>query len=510
MIAARLRFPFAPLVVALAALALACGDSDSTPAPAPDPYLYTPPPAGGPPAALAPTVWNDPEGTEGHLQRDLLPYWAMAEAKGSPVGNFPTWRTMTGALAGNSARKPRMLGRQTFGYAVEYMLTGDPEKLALARAGTRWILDHAWDGAVGGWHADLDATGAATGTGAKLTQDAAYTVMGPAAYYFVTRDPEAEAKVLQTRDLLFDPATYFDAAGARIRDGMNASLTGEAWLTGSGADIVSQLDPITAFMLLVQPVLTAPADRDRLLSDLRTLGVALDRHFQDGFFWGNVDSLGVYRSFHSDYGHMLKAHWALTQIDKRLADRPFRGFLDAWTDATLTRALDAPRGRWKNRPYSATGDDYGSAWWSYAEADQLAATLALHDPSWIAPVADTSTNWLADFVDHGRAIREVIPDIQFDGAPGWSWPDGDTAKCNEWKSSFHTHEHALVMFLFGHYLAGTPAPLYFAFPAAEVDTRAAASKPYTFEGEVDGWEDLGELPDTGGLHGVRVTFTGLR
>jgi len=506
----RRRSPPSALALLLGAFALGCSQK-TTPPPPSDPYVYTPPPAGGAPAELAAPVWNDPGGTGGHLQKDLEPYWAMPEAKGSPEGNFPTWRTMTGALTANTARKPRMLGRQTFGYAIEYLLTGDAEKLALARAGNRWILDHAWDGSVGGWFADLDAAGNSSGAGAKLTQDFAYTVMGPAAYFFVTRDPEAEAKIEQTRQLLFDPATYFDTAGQRIRDGMNASLTAEAFLNGSGNDIVSQLDPITAFILLVQPVRTQQTDRDRMLADLRTLAVAVrDRHFSQGLFWGNVNALGAYRSFHSDYGHILKAHWALTQIDKRLADRPFHDFLATWTDATLTRALDETRGRWKKQPASETTDDYGSDWWAFAEADQLASTLALHDPKWVPVVAKTSTHWRNEYVDQEYAIGEIIPSITADGSPVYPWPSTDTAKCNEWKSAFHSHEHALVMFLFGHYLTGTPAPLYFAFPAAEIEARAKASTPYTFQGKVAGWEDLGEIAGTGGLHQVRVTFSELR
>src|SRR4029453_10863167 len=137
----RRRFPSSALVLVLAAL----GCAGKNPPTVPDPYAYTPPPAGGAPAALAPTMLNEPEGWQGHLQQDLEPYWAMPEAKGSPEGNFPTWRTMTGALNNRTDRKPRMLGRQTFGYAIEFLLTGDPEKLALALAGNRWILDHAWD-----------------------------------------------------------------------------------------------------------------------------------------------------------------------------------------------------------------------------------------------------------------------------------------------------------------------------------------------------------------------------
>jgi hypothetical protein len=57
---------------------------------------------------------------------------------------------------------------------------------------------------------------------------------------------------------------------------------------------------------------------------------------------------------------------------------------------------------------------------------------------------------------------------------------------------------------------GTRAPLYFAFHAAEMEARARASTPYTFQGKVDGWEDLGEIPESGGLHKVRVSFSELR
>ena len=72
------RFPSSSLVLVLAALGCAAENPSSVP----DPYAYTPPPGGGAPAALAPAVWNDPGGGQGHLQQDLEPYWAMAEAKG--------------------------------------------------------------------------------------------------------------------------------------------------------------------------------------------------------------------------------------------------------------------------------------------------------------------------------------------------------------------------------------------------------------------------------------------
>jgi len=492
-------------LLALVLVALSCGKSDAS---GPDPYLYKAPPAGAAPAGLTPEVWT------GHLTADLMPYWMMPVAQGTPVGNFPTHRDMTGATAAAVSRKSRMMGRQTYGYAVAYLLTGDEAYLALAQAGTRWLLDHARDTVHGGWYPDLQPDGNPQGTAPRFAQDFSYTAMGPAALYFVTRDPEAEAAVLATRDLLFDPAKLWDVAGARVRDGLDATMTSERFLNGSGtSDLVSQLDPITAFLLLVQPVLSTAERRGQALEDLRVLAEAIRRrHHSGGFFWGTTgDGIGDYGGPHSDFGHSLKAFWALTQVDKRLPDRPFEKLLKAEANAAVTRAYDDRRGRWKKRPLSDTIDEYGSDWWSWAEADQLAATLALHDPAWIPAVATTAARWREEYVDTSRPAREVFPSITAGGDPAYPWPDGDTAKCNEWKSAFHSTEHALVLYLFSHWLAGTPAPLYFAFPASDVEAMAAVTTPYTFQGKVASVEDLGEIAsDPAKRHKVRVSFTELR
>src|SRR5438045_2694290 len=108
-------------------------------------YDYVAPPAAAAPAGLEPATW------EMHLTADLLPFWKTDVAKGTPVGNFPTWRGMDGSLQAPSTRKPRMLGRQAFTYSIGFMVTGDESLLDMARAGNRWLLDHARDTARGGW-----------------------------------------------------------------------------------------------------------------------------------------------------------------------------------------------------------------------------------------------------------------------------------------------------------------------------------------------------------------------
>ncbi len=494
------------LVSTLAALALAGCTSSSTTPPAPpvDPYLYTPPPVTTP-ASLATGVWVT------HHHDDLLPFWTSSEALGSPVGNFPTWRQMDGAVTANTARKPRMMGRQIYAYAMGFLLTGDETLLADARAGTDWLLAHAVDGN-GGWHADLNQDGTPLGAGTRWSQDLAYDAMGPAAYFFVSHDAAAEQAVLAARDALFDPARFWDATNGRIRDGLDASMATERWMGATGSwQLVAQLDPITAFELLVQPVLTDQARRSQALGDLRTLATLVrNRFWQGGIFWGSTGDIGAYGSSHTDFGHILKSYWALLLIDKRLDDRPFAGFLAANAPATLTMAFDQPNGRWAKYPTSATTVAYGSDWWAYAEADQLAATLALHDPAWLSTLDVTTTHFLADYVDRSRPARELVSSIRRDGS-GYGWPTTDTAKCNEWKNGFHSTEHALVMFLLGHYLAASPAPLYFAFPAAEVDALAKAARPYTFQGRYVSHEDLGAIAsDPAGRHKVRVLFDQLR
>ena len=338
----------------------------------------------------------------------------MDAARGTPVGNFPTFRGMDGSVRTDRPnRKPRMMGRQIFAYSMGFLLTGDEALLDLARAGNRWLLDHARDTVRGGWHADLDAAGQPPFLADKLAQDLSYDLMGPASYFFVTADPESEAAVLAARDLLFDPARYWDAANGRIRDGLDSTLTTEAYMGRPDSwELVAQLDPITAFLLLVQPV---PRRRRPPRAGPRRSPDAGAAH-ADVLLEGRP-LLGLHRQRsgstpgrnHNDFGHMLKAYWAVLQIDKRLADQPHAGFLQQYAPAALTLAHDAGNGRWAKYPTSPTTVQYGSDWWSYAESDQLAATLALHDPAWIPVLGETARHFREEYVDRTRPGARARP-----------------------------------------------------------------------------------------------------
>lgn len=467
-------------------------------------YEPVAPPTTGPAAVFEPDRWLT------HLETDLLPYWTMEAARGEPVGNFPTYRTMTGQVASPSQRRPRMLSRQTYAYSMGYLLTGDPELLRLARAGVDWLLEHAPDPENGGYHAVLNADGSPSGNGVKTAQDAAYVMLGLGAYYFVTRDPAVEAELLAGRDLLFGP--YWDAGNARIVDALSADLSetidwaGEGQPPDGGWEIVAQLDPINAFMLLTQPVLSEADRRAQFLEDMRTLSqTMIDDFYEDGLFWG-AHNVRQYGTRHVDFGHALKAFWMILQVDKRLDGSPFFDFINGNAPSFLQRAYDPPNGRWGNRP-TADGVQWGSDWWIYAESDQIAATLTMGGVDFSTELENTSANWLTDFVDD-RPAGEIIPGIRADGSPVYNWPDSDTAKCWRWKNGYHSVEHALVMYLFSSWRTGRDAELYFAVPEGAASTFAA--RPYFFDGTERQREALDVIDVDGeSLRRVRVQFTDL-
>lgn len=431
------------------------------------------------PAALEPARWV------AHMQEDVLPYWTAPEALGEPLGNFPTYRGMDGSVQG-AERRPRMISRQIFAYSAGYLLTGDEQLLEYAHAGVQWLREHAKDTDEGGWHARLDAAGNGVGADAKTSQDAAYVALGPALYAFVTRDPGAVEMILEIRDMLFDEALYWDAENGRIRDAMNDAMDSEVDVEGDGGwELVAQLDAVTAFLVHAAPAMGDDARRAQLEGDLAVLGQALVEHFfQDGFFWGVSNKKGQYNTKHVDFGHALKAFWALWLIDAHRGDKQFGDLLASHADDALGRAYDPDNGRWAKRPTSATSVEYGSDWWIYAEADQFGATLNLVELAggevgrYTAWLEKTGAAWISDYVDTTRPVREVVPGINREGGWVWSWSDDDTAKCNQWKSGYHSAEHAVVMAVHGAALSKTPITLHFAVEAPS----GFQARPYVFPG----------------------------
>ena len=103
-----------------------------------------------------------------HLNEDLLPFWTMKEALGSPIGNFPTYRCNDGSLYDPAKPCPelsdpdpniksiikldrdyvRMKARQVFAYGVAFHMTGEARYLSLRGQVTIFFDSTLYSGSV--------------------------------------------------------------------------------------------------------------------------------------------------------------------------------------------------------------------------------------------------------------------------------------------------------------------------------------------------------------------------
>ena len=218
-----------------------------------------------------------------HLRDDLLPYWEMPVALGTPLGNFPTWRDAEGNLdpERGTFRGLATLARGVYGYSVAFHLTGDEKYLTYARAGLEWIMTKGYDATHKGWYRDLTETGDPRAPrGEKPIFDLASLGMAYGMYFNVTREHWAEERLLAIRDLIFDK--YGDPGSDALVDAMSFDMNRQI-VGNNGYDITNLLVPGTALLLPNADLLTDPARRSQFRDDLRTVTNALiDQHRNTG------------------------------------------------------------------------------------------------------------------------------------------------------------------------------------------------------------------------------------
>lgn len=495
MIAAR-RFVTSLLLPMLAAAAVVveggCGRGRFTPAPVALP--------GG-------DVWVE------HLSRDLAPFWLMPEALGTPVGAFPTFRCDDGSLVDPElpcgemlvagpwvssrlgVEYTRMRSRQTFFYGVAFHLTGEECYLALAKAGVDHLrsnaLDRAERSAVSWWKDGVAGPPAP----ARSSQDLAYANLGLAFYSYLTRDPDVLADALLLHEGIFD--RYDDPELGLLRWAAGG-VGGET----ARVELVAQLDQVNAYALLLASFAPEP-HRSRLRADLaRIARTLIDRFWSEelGLFHGSLHD-PVERgpgARHTDFGHTVKALWMIERTGALLGDEALSAWARKRLPGLLERAYLPRRGCWATGFRRDGSLDAGVTWWTAAELDQAAATLALTDSRYTGYLEKTWGCWLERLVD--REKGEV-----------WSWVDLDRperrgAKQHLWKNGYHSAEHALVSYLVAQELHGRPATLYFA-PAE--GTAFGTFRPYFFSGTatVGPERSLAAFP---GRRSIAVSFRGLR
>jgi hypothetical protein len=464
-----------------------------------------------------------------HHRDELMPYWLVPDALGDPLGNFPSFRGTDGELIRGqdgeldpsfSHRGASTLGRGVYGYSLAFMLTGEERYLTYARAGLDWIEAKLEDPVHGGYFGELDAAGQPVNkTANKDLFDLASVGLGYAMYFNVTRDPAAEAKLLEIRDLVFGP--YYDAAANRLKDSLTYDLSTEIDTNGNGGDITNYLVPGTAFLLPTIGLLSDPHRNAQFRTDLRNVTQALiDRHKNTAannagnrwMFWGRTARFGNFNAAQTDFGHNIKSYAMIHNANQLFADRPWTNLADDRT-RMLDRAWDDAVGRWNQQPrgFALGNVELDSAWWIHDEADQLLAAVGLTDGftgtqgrDRLDRLARSTQFFLDEYVDHKSPVHETFSRV-FRIPPANE--DEGQSKSAFGKNMLHNMEHALVLYLHGRALEGRPARLYYALPHGQA--LAAETRPYWFESTGQERTDLAPLVSLPDHDLVAVDFTGI-
>ena len=437
-----------------------------------------------------------------HVKEDLLKFWAMESALGTPLGNFPTYRCNDGTPYRPKAPCPelkkadpsivkldrdytRAKSRQTFAYGIAYHLTGDEIYLHYAIAGGDWLIQHA-----------LDADGAASWFKdgrpqppnlQRTSQDIAYAISGLAFLYYLTRDSQYLERIIGLKNHIFN--TYFDNGWGLLRWVRQRNEDGDR---PSQKELVSQLDQVYGYLLWTTMALPDGKLKRAWLDDLHSLAVAMrDQFFGEsyGLYWGaitdmehrNLADYGNQENPHTDFGHSIKTLWLTYRIGLLTRDSSLVNFARPHMYDILQRSYIEETGSWGRgfKPESGSSRtwilDPNKEWWSLAELDQTSATLALVDPVFAKVLPHTYNYWFTHMVDkkHGGVWHMVNAS---DNQPDLSFP-----KQHSWKNAFHVFEHALIGYLTGQQLHDKPITLHYAF---KQDVANEEIQPYLYFGKV--------------------------
>lgn len=482
-------------------------------------------------SAPKPPVSQPPEPEEWmrHAREDLGKFWFSTNAWGIPAGNFPSFRGNDGAaidpmappaefdsipasepwLKGRVGRQyARMIGRQIYVYCVFYQLTGDERALELAKKGLDYMMTYMYNdnGFFYTWR-ELLPGGPSPGPSEDqiISQDISYALLGPAMYYYITRDPEVLATVVKCKNYVMANYSFRDGRGLRwIRKSYRDF---DELHTPVQEELVAQLDQINAYMLLLSRIVPPEVSLAWRRDMIHLADVIRTRYYSEEFnvFWGRVDRDGDKRlgSPHVDFGHTIKTLWMLYLIGEQHDRSDLSHFAEERARKVLAEAFYPAYNTWIEKKLEGGALGLDRVWWVHCELDQAAATFMLKDPhSYRTELSATYRYWREHFVDqtNGEVWHSLVGEMP--GTPAF-------IKAHLWKNGFHSLEHALVGYVTAAAMYRKPAKLWFAFAQPPPDDMI---HPYLFRGQMrpDGAGSEFASPLLKGLTRQAYLFTDVR
>jgi mannose/cellobiose epimerase-like protein (N-acyl-D-glucosamine 2-epimerase family) len=454
-----------------------------------------------------------------HIEEDLLPYWTTPAALGNPVGNFPTFRANDGSVIDPRNPPPevkaiassetwllnrlgrqytRTMSRQVYAFCVAYHMTGEKRYLDYGKQGIDYLFTKMVDknGVFYTW-----MEGGVPGPEnpkQRISQDMLYALMGPALYYYLTHDQDVLAVILKTRKYIFD--TY--RQGNELRWINEAFTDLEETHLPTQKQLVAQLDHISAYMLLLTPLLEGE-QKKAWLADMVMLSQTIKRDYynkEHNLFWGRIDSPEYMRfgQQHVDFGHTVKTLWMMLEIGLRFGVPELRDFAMANLPRVFREAYSKDYHTWIEKKLDGGKLGTDRVAWLHNEMDQVAATLSMEDLSYVRYLIPAYRYWFFEFVDQqGKDVWHGLTGEP--GKPGKPM----FLKAHLWKNAFHAFEHALIGYITSQAVRGEPVRLYYAFDKQPADT---VIQPYFFAGKIANVERI-EEPVLGTLRKVVVSFS---
>lgn len=417
--------------------------------------------APGFPGADAPRL-DDPEFWRRQALDELIPHW-YANARDLEHGAFYMNLARDWTPEPPWDKVPALISRHVYGFSAAYLLSGDDQYLAAARAGAEYLLAQAWDPKYGGWFDKLARDGKPL-VETKTVSLQLYTNVGLTMYAFVSGDRRALDAVLKSVEIQFTRAR--DAE----RGGFAQALGRDLAVLDAGKNKHAHYGYLGSLLLNLYLGTRDPAvlAKSRELADLSIARLRDAAGWYHGFrnrhdrAWRRTPSLVDGREVAS-IGAQLTAALAFLRLyhqtgdtkyldeGRRIGERAARSGRVPETGAWLDLVDAAP-------PFGAVAKP--TVWWwvqIYGAFLELQLYGVTGDPGRLEDFRRSEEFFDRFFLDRekGGVFGSVAPDGALIG-------QGRKASDGEWHTSYHEIEHALLNYLYlSLYVHRRPAVLHF-------------------------------------------------